>query len=804
MEERNIIGRFGLGCRNDRGDRLIQFCAEQNLAVMNTFFKLPKRRLYTWKSPADSLSNIIRNQIDYIMINQRFKNIIQSAKTYPGADIMSDHNVLVANIRVRFKKCRHVAIKNKLNMERLTEIEVKNKLAAKIEYDLTVKETRNIEETVEQKWLHMKNTISSAAREVLGTKESIKRRPWMNDHILILMEERRKYKNKNQVQYREIHKKIKRMIREAKEDWFAKECLEIEQYQEKYDTFNMHKKIKYLAGTARKNNPTKLYDNNGDIIVEIEQKLIKWKEFVEDLFHDDRPNEYDVLLEYHETGPSITFDEVNNAISRSKTRKATGPDEIFADFIKILSPKCIQKLTELFNNIYTTGQYPEDWLKSTFVTIPKKQHPKQCSDYRTISLMSHVLKIYLKVIHARIYNKLESQLSDSQFGFRNGLGTREALFFIQVLVQRCRDVNRPVFLCFIDFEKAFDKVQHNKLIEILRTFHLDKNDVQAILKLYWNQKANVRVDGVTTADIEIKRGVRQGCILSPQLFNVYAENIFREALDDTEEGIKVNGYTLNNSRYADDTLLIADTPQDLETLLKKVSDKCHDHGLKLNETKTKYMVISKTPTNNTSIQLNGILIERVDKITYLGCQLNENWDLSKEIIIRIEKARSIFTKMRNVLCSHDLSLDLKIRILRCYVFSTLLYGVEAWTLTEASIKKLQAFEMWCYRRMLKISWTEHVTNDEVLRRMKKCQEIINTVKERKLQYFGHVVRHPEKYKLLKIVLEGKIEGKRGPGRRRISWLKNLRQWFNQSTKSLFRAAVDKVRIAIMLANVRNG
>ena len=189
-------------------------------------------------------------------------------------------------------------------------------------------------------------------------------------------------------------------------------------------------------------------------------------------------------------------------------------------------------------------------------------------------------------------------------------------------------------------------------------------------------------------------------------------------------------------------------------------------------------------------------------MTYLGSTIDENWDHSLEIRCRIEQAREAFFKFQKVLKNRDLNLQLRTRILRCYVFSVLLYGVESWTLTEASLRKLEAFEMWCYRRMLRIEWYHFVTNDDVLLRMGKELEIVTSVKTRKLAYFGHVMRNPEKYNLLHLVLQGKICGKRGPGRRRISWLKNLRQWYNRSTRGLFRDAVNKVMVANMIANVR--
>lgn len=138
--------------------------------------------------------------------------------------------------------------------------------------------------------------------------------------------------------------------------------------------------------------------------------------------------------------------------------------------------------------------------------------------------------------------------------------------------------------------------------------------------------------------------------------------------------------------------------------------------------------------------------------------------------------------------------------MRCYIFSVLLYGVETWTLTQSTSKKLEAFEMWCYRRMLKIPWIDKIRNEEVLERLKKEREVLATVKKRKLEYFGHVMRG-EKYEIIKLILQGQIEGRRNAGRRRHSWLKNLRDWFNCPTTSLFRAAASKVKIAIMIANL---
>lgn len=137
------------------------------------------------------------------------------------------------------------------------------------------------------------------------------------------------------------------------------------------------------------------------------------------------------------------------------------------------------------------------------------------------------------------------------------------------------------------------------------------------------------------------------------------------------------------------------------------------------------------------------------------------------------------------------------------MFSTLLYGVEAWTLNNKDMKRLEAFEMWAYRRILKVAWTEKVRNTEILVRVQKNTEIIATVKKRKLEYFGHVMRG-KKYRLLQNIMQGKIAGRRAPGRRKTSWMKNLRDWFDMSSSKLFRLAFDKIRIAKMVTNVLKG
>ncbi|KAF6212602.1 hypothetical protein GE061_013128 [Apolygus lucorum] len=161
---------------------------------------------------------------------------------------------------------------------------------------------------------------------------------------------------------------------------------------------------------------------------------------------------------------------------------------------------------------------------------------------------------------------------------------------------------------------------------------------------------------------------------------------------------------------------------------------------------------------------------------YLGVIVNERWDPEVEIRARIEQARAAFVRMKSFFCDKHLSFGIRYRTLRCYIWSVLLYGVERWTIKIASVNRLEAFEMWCLRRMFRISWVQRVRNTEVLRRAGlEDRQLFKDVKRRKIGYLGHVFRG-DRYAFQRLVLEGKIEGRRGIGRKQLSWLRDIRRW----------------------------
>lgn len=223
-------------------------------------------------------------------------------------------------------------------------------------------------------------------------------------------------------------------------------------------------------------------------------------------------------------------------------------------------------------------------------------------------------------------------------------------------------------------------------------------------------------------EIAIRKGVRQGCILSSLLFNLYSENIFAESIENTTVGVKINGKTISNIRFADDTIIIASSLRELQQLVEIIVEHSKRYGLHINIPTTKLMIFSKVQTPSS--------------FRYLGALVCSSCDSTKEVLSRIEQARRTFIDMKSFFIRRDLDLRLRIRMLRCYVFSILLYGCESWTLNPSLEKRIETFEMYLYRRILRISWTERVRNTEVLNQMKKNKELMLTIKERKLRYIG--------------------------------------------------------------------
>ena len=179
----------------------------------------------------------------------------------------------------------------------------------------------------------------------------------------------------------------------------------------------------------------------------------------------------------------------------------------------------------------------------------------------------------LKILQGRLQQYVNCEIPDVQAGFRKGRGTRDQIANIHWITEKAREFQKNIYLCFIDYAKAFDCVDDNKLWKILQEMGIPDHLTCLLRNLYAGQEATIRTGHGTMDWFQIRKGIHQGYILSPCLFNLYAENIKRNAgLEEAQAGIKIAGRNLNNLRYADDTTLMAESEEELKRLLMKVKE----------------------------------------------------------------------------------------------------------------------------------------------------------------------------------------------------------------------------------------
>ena len=218
----------------------------------------------------------------------------------------------------------------------------------------------------------------------------------------------------------------------------------------------------------------------------------------------------------------------------------------------------------------------------------------------------------LKILQARLQQYVNRELPDVQAGFRKGRGTRDQIANIRWIMEKAREFQKNIYFCFTDYAKAFDCVDHNKLWKILKEMGIPDHLTCLLRNLYAGQEATVRTGHGTT---DWFQGVHQGYILSPCLFNFYAEYIMRNAgLEEAQAGIKIAGRNIKNLRYANDTTLMAESEEELKSLLMKVKEESEKVGLKLNIQKMKIMASSPI----TSWQIDGETVETVSDYFFLA------------------------------------------------------------------------------------------------------------------------------------------------------------------------------------------
>ena len=289
---------------------------------------------------------------------------------------------------------------------------------------------------------------------------------------------------------------------------------------------------------------------------------------------------------------------------------------------------------------------------------------------------------------------------------------RDQIANIGWIMEKAREFQKNIYFCFIGYAKAFDCVDHKKLWKILKEMEIPDHLTCLLRNLYAGQEATDITGHGTTDWFQIGKGVCQGCILSPCLFNFYAEYIMKNAaLEETQAGIKISRTNINNLRYADDTTLMAESEEELKSLSMKVKEESEKVGLKLNIQKTKIMASGPI----TSWEIDEETVETVSDFIFWGSKITTDGDCSHEIKRRLLLGRKVMTNLDSIFKSRDVTLLTKVRLIKAMVFPVVMYGCESWTVKKAERRRIDAFELWCWRRLLRVPWTARRSKQSILK-----------------------------------------------------------------------------------------
>ena len=260
--------------------------------------------------------------------------------------------------------------------------------------------------------------------------------------------------------------------------------------------------------------------------------------------------------------PDILECEVKWVLRTITANKASGGDGIPVELFQILKDDAVKVLHSIYQQIWKTQQWPHDWKMSVFIPVPKKRQRQRMLKLPHNFTLSHTSKVMLKILQARLQQYVNHELPDVQGGFRKGKGNRDQVANICWIIEKAREFQKNIYFCFIDYAKAFDCVDHNKLQKILQKMGITDHLTCLLRNLYAGQEATVRTGHGTADWFQIEKGVHQGCILSPCLFNMMRNT----GLDEAQAGNKISERNINNFRYADNTTLTAER-EELKTLL---------------------------------------------------------------------------------------------------------------------------------------------------------------------------------------------------------------------------------------------
>ena len=523
------------------------------------------------------------------------------------------------------------------------------------EIDLAYKQACDVYYTEMNKWLKSKNVNKSAKRRWHHTPK-----PFWDEHLshlwhLLCQAESRYLSERNASIRRTLRNTFKncqnqfdRHYKKKKRKYLRDKCLEIENFNTD-DPKEFWRQIKRLGPRNDKDIPLSVRLDDGSISCDIDDVIRKWENDYRNLYNPntqtvDFDNDFkdEIVQQKHllETdGPSL-YPELNHDISRQevekvvnklKSGKSVGVEGIPYEALK--NCLSVNLLQSLFNKVLQSGLVPQLWRCAVIKPIPKASmtDPMIPTQYRGISLLSTIYKVYSGIVNNRLTNVLESNniYAEEQNGFRPKRSCSEHIYCLTTILRHRIQAKKSTYVCFIDAEKAFDRIDHDMMLFKLLKLGICGNLYRSIQNIYKDCYNCVDLQKDVTNWFPVSAGVRQGDVLSPTLFGIYINDLINE-IKDMQVGIQMGENKVSVLAYADDLVVLGESEAELQSILDTVSNWGRKWRMKFNSNKSNVIHFRKmsTPITNVKFSLGGSELKTVTDYKYLGVPLNENLDYS--------------------------------------------------------------------------------------------------------------------------------------------------------------------------------
>ena len=760
--DEEVMGRYGLKERNVEGQMVVDFAKRMEMAVLNTYFRKKEEHMVTYKSGGRC------TQVDYVMCRRSHLKEIGDCKVVAGDSVARQHRMVVCRMALEVKKKRkRVRTEKKIRWWKLKEEDCSAKFREEVRQRLS-----GGDEMLDD-WATTAEVLRETAKKVLGVSsgkgKEDKETWWWNEEVQESIKKKRLAKRnwdrqrdeKSRQGYKKIRKQVKKDVVKAKE----------KVYEEMYEKLGTKEGEKELYRLARQRDRAgkdvlqvrAIKDADGNVLTTEESVLRRWREYFEQLMNEENERERridDVEVVKQEVD-RISKEEVRAAIKRMKSGKAVGPDDIPVEAWRCLGDLAVEFLTRLFNKILEGERMPEEWRRSVLVPIFKNKGDVQtCSNYRGIKLISHTMKLWERVVEARL--REEVTICEQQYGFMPRKSTTDAIFALRMLMEKYREGQKELHCVFVDLEKAYDRVPREELWHCMRESGITEKYVRVVQDMYEDSVTAVKCAVGMTDWFKVKVGLHQGSALSPFLFAVVMDRL-------TDEVRQESPWTM---MFADDIVICGESRGQVEKSLERWRYALERRGMKVSRSKTEYMCVNEREGSGV-VRLHGEEVVKVEEFKYLGSTVQSNGECVREVKKRVQAGWSGWRRVAGVICDRRVSAKVKGKVYRTVVRPAMLYGLETVALSKRQVAELEVAELKMLRFSLGVTKMDRIKN-EFIRGTAHVGCFGNKVREARLRWFGHVQRRDMGY-IGRRMLRMEVPGKRKRGRPRRRFMDVLKE-----------------------------